>query len=153
MRLPLPPGLSFDDIAWDTAALRTLMVEMLQSNGASAADLIRAWHAPRGLLRKELVARMHESFFRTAPIDLWEGELHQLAHATFDELLATTRGENFRQRIGILQLEAWLGMRTGVVRIGGWRDGMVHAGASALSDEQDGERREERREMCWLHNP
>ena len=40
--------------------------------------------------------------------DLWEAEVRAAVHVCFDELMRLVRGQNFTQRIGIVQLERWL---------------------------------------------
>lgn len=107
-------GISLDDISWEptelgAATMQALIVDMLVREKAGPADLLKLWRGRRGLRRDEFAARVFESFFSgKQDADLWEAEVRPVASLVFDQLIATVKGENFMQRIGIIHLQKWL---------------------------------------------
>lgn len=86
-----------------------LIIDTLARCDAGPADLLRAWRRPRGVNRSEFVAAAYESFFGEELSNLWSSEVHDVASATFDQIMRTIVGENFLRKISIVHLDRWLG--------------------------------------------
>jgi Ca2+-binding EF-hand superfamily protein len=107
-------GVRLDDLVWDTKALRVLICDLIERQVKEAeqgpAVLLRAWGCTTGVTRTEWMQKVHESFFASdgQDADLWENEVADVAEQAFGECLRTVVGENFLQRVGLIQLSRWL---------------------------------------------
>lgn len=112
----VPPGTTYDAIAWDAEALRVLIKRMLERGHASPADLLRKWQGGRkGLSEKEFTSLVFSSFFadeHKCDAHLWTLEVSHVVREAFGELLRAVSGaeggSNVLQRIGIVHLQRWL---------------------------------------------
>ena len=134
LRLPLPAGLTLDELRWDAKegvwTLRVLLMEMLAKCNCGPMDLLCKWvkmyatdDAPQGVAstrrhrvgvqRERLLTRKQfleavRNLFVEEQSDLWEAEVMVAADHAFDAILKMVPGENFLMAVGILHLERWL---------------------------------------------
>ena len=112
IRWRLPLGCrSWEDIAWEPDVVRTFIKETYERTDYNSVDLLKHWHAERGMTRKEFVAKMFETFFSnfcSTADDFWANELYAVVVATFETLENMVLGGNFLRRIGILHFLRWL---------------------------------------------
>ena len=105
LELPLPEGArNFAELAWDVDVLRTLIIEMLNREHSTPADLLVRWGGAKGLGKRDWQARMRQSFFDFHD-ELWTDEVEAISDAAFELLLKLVPGQNFLARMTVVHLE------------------------------------------------